>query len=257
MHEYIFTIQALEMLTTGHAHSKNFKTVNKYGYQPVILSSISKRILQFYLTYYRPISSVKSPLLLLPYSTDTQAVSVSREVKRFFKNAGYTTTTTALRTLIETLAETMLRNNEISVDTRMGITNINGHSSQTCTDYYNLMDRNQDVRASRSMFNAVIPSLANDDIAQDAKYCSNKHIIFGRDHPAAHVVGKKVTWSADEKEYLKIWKQKHVIATGDEIKALPRCLHQIYEDEAAHPIFHEHHVLNSQRLRHGYEHCGV
>jgi hypothetical protein len=80
-----------------------------------------------------------------------------------------------------------------------------------------------------------------------------QHIEYGTSHPDfGRLTPKKVEWTADEVQFLKAWKTKHILTEEDTFNQVAHCLAAIREDPDAHPIFHAHHVQDSSRLRCGY-----
>ncbi len=173
------------------------------------------------------------------------------------------------------------RRGEIGADVVAAVHNINGHSSAVAANYYNRMDRVADVYAARSLFHSPIRSLpaSLDEYHQDGSpppastpivastaaaipmttsfathSTYRRQIRYGSDHPYYNNnVSKRIPWSDAEKEYLMAWKEAHILCPEDNEGALGRCLDHIKADVSCHPIFHQHHVLNTARLRNGFE----
>jgi hypothetical protein len=79
-----------------------------------------------------------------------------------------------------------------------------------------------------------------------------RHLNWGTSHPEYHRRAvKKVKWSAQELQYIEEWINKD--KQGDSNLPVSRCLAAIRLDPRAVHIFHTHHILNSQRLRNGYD----
>lgn len=78
-------------------------------------------------------------------------------------------------------------------------------------------------------------------------YC---HAVWGAEHPDIKKTGaKRALWSVAEKDWIHHWIQSH---PGKET-AYARCLADINGDPSARDIFHPLHVLDSKRIRSGFE----
>jgi hypothetical protein len=77
------------------------------------------------------------------------------------------------------------------------------------------------------------------------------HWVWGDDHPEKKANPSKVKWSNEELEFIRSWKNKN--DTAGTRNPIARCLEAIKLDSQARHIFHQHHVLNSGRLRAGYD----
>ena len=72
------------------------------------------------------------------------------------------------------------------------------------------------------------------------------HPEYGRENP------KRVTWTAEETAYIGAWIDSQPAEMSRE-RLATRCLAAIRKDPSAQRIFHEHHILGSERLRNGIE----
>jgi hypothetical protein len=189
-------------------------------------------------------------------------------------------TPTRIRSIVETAAEDMYRAGDISLKTRKSVEAVNGHSSATVKNYYLLSDRTSDVHSARTFFSQAGASSTSaqreedTSLDNDASFClrvnddpisigstppsawaaseSAKHASWGTSHPEHHRMGvKKVKWSAQELDYVQNWIEND--KQGDSNLAVSRCLAAIRNDRHATHIFHPHHILNSGRLRNGYD----
>ena len=172
------------------------------------------------------------------------------------------------------------RRGEIGADVVAAVHNINGHSSAVAANYYNRIDRVADVHAARNLFNPVsnlptlvehrqeeshhpasIPVLSTSPAAAIPIATSfathstyKRQFDWGTEHPYYNDnTSTRIPWSDAEKEYVMEWKEANLQCHEDRERAISRCLVDIKADPAAHPIFHQHHVLTPQRLRNGFE----
>jgi len=92
----------------------------------------------------------------------------------------------------------------------------------------------------------------NDDVSDDDV---NKVPFPGCDHPGIkNVEGSRFEWSKAEKEYMR--KVSKIILTDNPSAIKTICkqmLARIKSDHNAMKIFHPHHILNSTRLRNGWQ----
>jgi hypothetical protein len=235
---------------------------------------------------YRPIAvanggGVDSPYVFLSFNGKAfnDIGGLGKHLSAFMRDeCNLASSTNALRSLVETTTQLKHRRGEIGADVVAAVQNINGHSSAVAANYYNRIDRVDDVHRARDLFSPVsslqsalggnphqegshqpastlaataIPSLAT-SFATHSTY--KRQIRYGTDHPYYNDnVSKKIPWSDAEKEYLMEWKATHILCPEDNERALSRCLTHIKADTSCHPIFHQHHLLNTARLRNGFE----
>lgn len=145
---------------------------------------------------------------------------------------------------------------------------INGHSSAVVENYYLKLNRAEDVHQARALFQVDPSSPQRDRTAVTTSSPAStptqstfttqttfrpsddlSHLKWGADHPDKNPTPTKVTWSDSELEYIKEWQLNNVL---DGRNPIARCLNFIRDDSDARKIFHHHHVLNSARLRVGY-----
>lgn len=133
------------------------------------------------------------------------------------------------------------------------VNNINGHSSQICQDYYILEDRKQDVINARQVMQIQNgdTSFESFDKTWDQPEV-HEYNIWGRNHPDFGKPNlKRARWTATEIEYIgDIANELKILGTNNIIS---RCLKRLKSDPKARDIFHENHVLDSARLRSGYD----
>jgi hypothetical protein len=76
------------------------------------------------------------------------------------------------------------------------------------------------------------------------------HAVWGAEHPDIMKTGaKRALWSVAEKDWIHHWIQSH---PGKET-GYAKCLADINGDPSARDIFHPLHVLDSKRIRSGFE----
>ncbi len=165
--------QADELLHQCYTTSTQFKTYNKYGFQPVIVEGASHELVAHYVEVIRP--QVRRPLVLMePHDeplwltyTGEKELDVGRLVTSFFtRTCGLSVTITAIRSLVETTMHKKHKEGKITDAQRMAVQNINGHSSATTKAYYLLEERADDVLCSRGVLaddlDAALGELAAD-----------------------------------------------------------------------------------------------
>jgi hypothetical protein len=154
-----------ELLIEGVTLSNQFKTREKFGYQPVIANNSSITLLRAYITHLRPqvcaegrefeFNDDSSPLFV-KYD-GTPLTDLGREVTHFFKSQlGVHVTTNTIRSLVETASEKLKNNGLISGEDRVAISNVNGHTGRTTMDYYVQQNRIADARLSNNVFHQII-----------------------------------------------------------------------------------------------------
>lgn len=282
--------QVEALLNEGYINTTKFKTQAKWGYQPVTLAEESKELLNIYLRSFRPYAAGPSPsrptdTLLIDFAGRPHT-DIGKELTSFYtKSCNLHITPTRIRSIVETAAEEMYRAGDISLRTRKSVEAINGHTSSTVQNYYLQMDRAADVHSARNFFvqagsssEEALPQLQPlplPTIGEDldpfgirvnttvgtspstaasgwAQREGTRHLDWGSSHPEYNRKGvKKVKWSPQELEYVENWMDNDV--HGDTNIAASRCLKAIRQDSQAVPIFHAHHILNTTRLRNGFE----
>ncbi len=77
--------------------------------------------------------------------------------------------------------------------------------------------------------------------------------LWGVDHPQFSKENpKRVPWTAEETAYIGAWIDSQPAEVSRE-RLATRCLAAIRKDPSAQRIFHQHHVLGSERLRNGID----
>lgn len=176
------------------------------------------------------------------------------------------------------VADQRWREGSITSKARDSISAISGHSAETVKKYYLYRDRIQDVHHAQQLFDLTEPltiststqeevtSATQEEVTSEAtmvdqeeepceqQYVNRlRHTEYGINHPEYERVDpEKVQWTDAEIAYMASWKRTNVVTVEDQYRQVSRCLAAIREDPVAQKIFHEHHVLKSDRLRTGY-----
>ncbi len=267
--------QASEMLSRGFTQTNKFKTNSVYGYQPVLTTKETRKILHNYVYCIRPKicgsptnSLPDSPLWLLYNGCGVKGSDVSSRVRRFFlRTMQLNVTTTNIRKLVEIQCEKAKREAIISETEREAVKNINGHSSQTVKDYYLLLDRNEDAKNGTKAFRKIFDSEGLQDDKCDNNTFDDEaggenmpisdclsHAPWGTAHPSFNkstLMNKRVKWSNNEVNYIRNWISMQ--PNPNESNRVSKCLRHIKNDPKAMPLFHMNHILNSGGLRSGFD----
>ena len=76
------------------------------------------------------------------------------------------------------------------------------------------------------------------------------HAAWGEEHPDIQKAGaKRAVWSLAEKEWIRLWIEQH----PEKATGYAKCLADINADPTARVLFHPLHVLDSKRIRSGFE----
>jgi hypothetical protein len=149
-----------EIVSSCHSHSFFFKTQSAYGTQPVMAASPTRALLEIYIRYLFPWAKAKNPeasyvkekngeyaqrLILTPSGMPNE--NLGREFTAFFASFNLHTTSTSLRSLIESESAELFRNGAITASEKHSVNMINGHSSQTSQDRYLYDQREEDAKA--------------------------------------------------------------------------------------------------------------
>ena len=246
--------QGQELLNRGYSKTTVLKNRESINYQAVIASPEAIELLRIFLEKVRPIA-VKNRVLSnnrVNLPTDplfvgwdgTACGKVGRYVSKFFVEfMRIKITTTTIRSLNESAAVDKLFRGEITAAARDAVARISGHSTETGEDYYVQRTLETDVAEAVEGYNGFAPGTAFQP------RLLNEHEKWGTEHPDKDKVNR-ARFSTKELLYML-----HLIETLDQTKInfVARCLHHIESDPDAIPIFHERHVLKSDRLRGGFE----
>jgi hypothetical protein len=86
------------------------------------------------------------------------------------------------------------------------------------------------------------------------KKSKHVHAEWGTAHPFFHSESERITWSDEEKRYLCKWFDYNLKAQPNTKNITSKCLEAIKRDPNALEIFHKRHIVDSGRLRVGYDH---
>jgi hypothetical protein len=268
--------QGEQLINHGFAMSRVFKTQATYGYQPVIISKRSKTILKIYLHHIRPLikrneDSISNDPLWLTWEGEKER-EVSRKVTRYFKvKMNIHLTTNSIRSLIETEAKSMLVEGKITNVTRDAVSKINGHTSSIVESYYMLNNRANDVHNSRQMFEQLdvasidsdnaLASVGSDNLndyesANFKPFDDFQYLKWGENHPEFAKDSKRAKWSDEEVSFIGEW-CTNILKNNPEARRriISDCWKYVTMGPGVHEclsIFHEIHILDATRFRHGY-----
>jgi hypothetical protein len=241
----------------GYALNNNFKTSDTFDYQPVMLSSLTRSLLNIYLKVLRP--SV-SPTNAQPRPDDamflnfngTAFTNISRLVASYFRvKAGLKITTTTLRAIVETECANRRARGEITDAERTSISVIVGHGNKTAKDDYVRTDLDADVKRARLAFGVDVEVVAA--VEESLPSLLPKVDKWGTEHPDRENTGR-ARWTTDEKEYLQSLAES-LLAENSELykdRLMSECLKRIKADRDTRRFFHARHIHDCGRLRAGY-----
>lgn len=278
--------QLNDLLDDGYANSTKFKTAQAFQYQSVTSSGVFDFLLRIYAMHVRtsvvPLEEDPAAPLFLTYNGQPEN-RLGKRLTTFFKRTmELHVTTTAIRSLVETMTDEMYMKGKITKEGKESVQHINGHSSRITQDYYVRRDQANMVAQARDVFSTQAidahPHLRDLDFPRtevlprspghveevgwgqhqgcaSAGWPRNDRLEaanWGTAHPDYQSGGKKARWTAEEVEYIRRWCEHDNGGAMYSTNIAARCLAHIMRDSAALPIFHPNHVLDSARLRHGY-----
>jgi hypothetical protein len=275
--------QHVQLLRVGYADSTMFKTALAFQYQSVTSSEIADFLLRLYLRHVRCCATPQDPedmdALFLTYQGAPEKLLGKRLTSFFKRTLDLHITTTAMRSMVETMTDRMYLTGEISQEVRAAVQNINGHSSRITQDYYVRRDQANMVSQARNVFTgqaqAHLPQYdpGEEDWSDVQEPVASppwqphsaggpmpgwpvadqlRPADWGTEHPNYNSQGGKAQWTQQEVTYIGRWCEQEAAGTGWSTNLVARCLRFLVHDPAALPIFHKNHVLDGQRLRHGY-----
>ena len=186
---------------------------------------------------------------------------VGQCVSRFFRTyLGYQLTINNIRALIETETKQLYDDGAVTYEQKTAIHDINGHSEQTAKDFYLRDSFENTVALGRQVFDEL---MQEDNVTYDIlEYFEQppepQPAPWGSKHPEYHKPPHmKVKWSDAEIAYIEKWLQNRKVITDithkSQTNIYSQCLKDIKKDAAALPIFHLRHVVNTTRLRNGFD----
>lgn len=235
------------MIEDHYVLTTKFKTNSRYGYQPVLVSNSTTKLLAVYLQIRPPcLRADKDPLWLSYSGAPIPAKTVSKYIIKFFqRTAGRHVTSTMLRSMTETWTESLKEDGNITDAQRSSVHAINGHTSRVCKDYYHKRDRQLDAKRGREVFE----TMALSDSAS-----TTEHIDVQVSPDIASPSLRRSPWTNEELDYIRRWDQRdrETALSPDRSQIVGRCLRAIRDDPQAKAIFHPAHIASSDRLRTGF-----
>jgi hypothetical protein len=247
--------QFSEIEAQGHTMSTKFKTMSKYGLQPVVVDGEICNMIRIYVERFRPIAirhNDACDYLWLTFKGE-QIQRMGSYVTRFFeKHGNLHVTTTGLRSLAETTSNGAWVEGKLSRAEKEAITSINGHSSQVTRDYYVRTDQAKETTLGRSGFKRMLGINHADEIED---LWPNRDIViipqYGASHPDIEKHTQRAVWSDAEIRYVGTWCAKQRQQYPEINRILAKLLDHIRRTPKVHCIFHPRHVLNTSRLKQG------
>jgi hypothetical protein len=250
-----------KLFTEEYVLSKDFKTSDRFGLQPVTVSNIFLQLLETFLSYFRPATDSSEFLFI---SLSKKKLRIGKLVTLFFKRTlKLHITTTAIRGIVESGSEALHTAGAISCMERASVLNINGHSHATAKQFYIKSSRIADVSNAKAVFDQLLPGrdAAQENVAMSpAKRAKLSEIIRqdeeeqlgvapGSAHPHFGSPLKRVPWSSAEINYVGKWCESHKECSN----VVANCLKAIRNDQQVLALFHPIHVEDSGRLRYGLD----
>ncbi len=262
--------------------STMLKTGVQYGLQPVTVPDATAQMLGIYYEHYRPriLQQPNDPLFI---SQTGSKLRMGRLLSAYFKRTlGLKISSTTIRSIVETEAEGLLLAGQISAAERASVLNINGHKGTTSFKFYQKRSLVEDVVAGVSVHKKLLrldeESLnkeraensleispdrmlldftdnSNTPIAAQSQTSAYKVVSeVGVLHPFINEVrARRVTWTDIEVNTVGTWIVNYLRLHPDCNCVISKCLSYILGDETLYRNFHPNHVLDSTRLRYGWE----
>lgn len=253
-----------EFESKSYALCREFKTSNTFVYQPVILTEKTKLLLLN--IYVAKLRKLVQPRNLAPGREDPLFIAYNgasellpgRLVQAYFRRKlNISVTITTIRGIIETEAAERLATGAITEQQRSAINSINGHSSIIANEYYVRTDMDAIVARGRAAMgepSSGAAPLLHCDARSPPSTPAYPVDEWGLDHPDRYKTEGKARWTAEETDYL--------LAVADHLQSergghsysriMSDCLKRIKEDPSTRRIFHQRHIMSTDRLRAGY-----
>lgn len=265
----------------------DFKTVGKYGFQPLLISAEVKEMLAFFIEYIRgPMQKLNAELLdansfLFPSRKygDRNPVNVGRYLKSFFERcAGLNLTSTTLRTLMTSEVRDLFLEGKITSKEKDSVDKVNGHSNEIAERHYLLRDMEENARHAIQVSEVLrgSPSTPITDIRRPSVFnnlTSNiprsaassvvsihdmqwKNKPWGNARCKSSTRSRRFPWIEEEMNIIGIELEKIASRFPDNVipkqtSIVPRLLLNIRASDEAVPYFLIEHLENNQRLSHG------
>jgi hypothetical protein len=278
-----------ELRDRGFYLSNDFKTQSQFGYQPVTAGYLFLLFLEKYVKYVRPKMLEKDTDFLF-IDIDGSTMDMGRRLTAYFEHKMQLhITTNTIRSLVETEADSLLRQGLLSPVAREAVMNVNGHSSRITTDFYVRRDREKDVKNAFQAFKSMNanylpipnPNIEEKDfeIQSDIDDQSPVMLNFSTQQnfspsmqmqtnlqpdlsstetsnvadtlPASPM---RIKWKECEINYVGEWCMRTLKANpANTTNIVARCLKHIKETPHVKAMFHTNHILNSTRLKHAFD----
>lgn len=246
--------QGRELSDAGLCLSSIFKTKHKYHYQPVQIYGMSGHMLDTYLKTIRPFAARgrncdnDADLLMIMY--DGRAADVGKLVSAFFEQEKcMSTNVTIIRTLLNTHSMDLYNEGKINQEQYNAVCNVNGHSSEIADNHYYLLQADKEAANAMQVFHQILGGQRDDSELWHEAAETSKSIMESAQWGSAHKdrnKHNKAGWSIAELKYIEKWNKSHPFAGN---RRVYQCLKSIKEDKNAIPIFHQNHILKSDRLK--------
>jgi hypothetical protein len=187
---------------------------------------------------------------------------VGRHVTNYFKRKlGLHITTTAIRSLVATETRDLLDSGDITPAQEVAIANMSGHSIQTTIMHYHKSNRKRDIRVALATFNVLKQkyNMILDDVVEVYENGDINDYIpmdWGTAHPDYRKKTRRAKWTKEEIDYIRKWLVKYngsIQYSYDRVvSTMLKYITKGPGNSEARSIFHENHVLDCTRLRHGY-----
>jgi hypothetical protein len=142
---------------------------------------------------------------------------------------------------------------------RLSEDSISSHRRENDARYYEVPELPNDDLSIPEISSEDYLQLFNDEPTSQSSNNNNgrqrfEHPQWGTAHEDyAKENPTKVTWTKQEKDYIGQWVEQSLKAKPVLSNLMSNCLSAIKADPSAIPIFHAFHVVNSARLRSGYQ----
>ena len=245
-------IKDLPNLLDSFAITNKFKTSAKFGLQAVSLGDIPREILNIYKEFVRPVicaGQQESELSALFVRYDGEPdKDVGRHIINFSHQIGFHISSNNIRSMVEINADTRHSKGEITSEQLAAVTRSSSHSSEAVKEYYLLKNLSTTIETARGAIdwrnNLPLESLAS------------RHTVikdWGTNHPEYKSEKTRIKFSDDELFYMRnLYSKFNIDNRSLKLFSAAYALSAIKNDPNATAIFHERHVLTTDRLRTGY-----
>ena len=245
-------IKDLPNLLDSFAITNKFKTSAKFGLQAVSLGDIPREILNIYKEFVRPVicaGQQESELSALFVRYDGEPdKDVGRHIINFSHQIGFHISSNNIRSMVEINADTRHSKGEITSEQLAAVTRSSSHSSEAVKEYYLLKNLSTTIETARGAIDwrNKLP----------LKSLATRHTVikdWGTNHPEYKSEKTRIKFSDDELFYMRnLYSKFNIDNRSLKLFTAAYALSAIKNDPNATAIFHERHVLTTDRLRTGY-----